>query len=384
MSLATDLEEIDNLRAPGNSPPGLVSTVNMAKLAIRVQVLQFASGESSGQPDLLEQLRKAKLLRNSDIDGTDAKSVMVEKYGQRKSDFQDIENDLRTKSKSVDGSVSGTFDTANATHKNVMEQVGIFRDGLANAAQLSKGKEEMPAHIADRVSAIAMRAADKVYDLVDGAFTKIKNDAADIRAAMPKVKQTLGNSPSAMGGASPIRMSSGGSAPASYSGGGGASNPTPWTANQASTMPFTGQGPIADAIELAKSEVGTSEVGRSNHVPGKEYNINDAWCSSFATWLWEKAGITGDRKAYWGNENLVSNVWAKAQGKGLAGNISTAQPGDLIVWGHQNHIGMVVARNGNSVTVVEGNAGDAVQHNTYDLRRGFAGVIHPPAGQVAV
>ncbi|NEW44264.1 hypothetical protein [Nocardia cyriacigeorgica] len=58
MSLATDLEQIDNLQAPGNSPPGLVSTVNMAKLAIRVQVLQFASGEPSGQPDLLEICRQ--------------------------------------------------------------------------------------------------------------------------------------------------------------------------------------------------------------------------------------------------------------------------------------------------------------------------------------
>ncbi|NEW40998.1 CHAP domain-containing protein [Nocardia cyriacigeorgica] len=391
MSLATDLEQIDNLQAPGNSPPGLVSTVNMAKLAIRVQVLQFASGEPSGQPDLLERLRKAKLLRNSDIDGTDAKSVMVEKYGERKSDFQDIENDLRAKSKSVDGSVTGTYDTANGTHKKVMEQVGIFREALADAANLSKGKEEMPPHIANRTSAIALRVADQVYDLVDGAYTKIKNDAAAIKAAMPDVKQTLGNSPSAMGGRSPISMPSGGSY--SQASGGepyrtASSGRTPWTGNKQSVIPNTGQGPIADAITLAISEVGTREDGSSNYVPGKEYDIYDiygrdgAWCSSFATWLWEKAGITPSAKSFWrGNQkNSVSSVWAQAGQKGLHGKISTAQPGDLIVWGHQNHIGMVVARNGNSVTVVEGNAGNAVQKNTYDLSRGgFAGVIHPPA-----
>ncbi|WP_280235124.1 CHAP domain-containing protein [Nocardia cyriacigeorgica] len=383
MSLATDLEQIDNLRAPGNSPPGLVSTVNMAKLAIRVQVLQFASGESPGQPDLLDRLQKAKLLRNSDIDGTDAKSVMVEKYGERKSDFQAIENDLRTKSDKVDGSVTGTYDTAKGTRKDVMEQVGIFRDALADAANLSKGKEEMPPHIANRTSAIALRVADQVYDLVNGAYTKIKKDAAAIKAATPNPQQNIGNSPSAMGGRSPISMPSGGSysqASAREPHRIASSGRTPWTGNTQSVIPNTGQGPIADAVTLAISEVGTREVGTSNYVPGKEYDIKDAWCSSFATWLWEKTGITPPAKSYWRNKDGVAAVWSQAGEKGLAGNISTAQPGDLIVWGHQNHIGMVVARNGNSVTVVEGNAGDAVQKNTYDLSRGgFAGVIHPPA-----
>ncbi|WP_216363061.1 CHAP domain-containing protein, partial [Nocardia farcinica] len=63
----------------------------------------------------------------------------------------------------------------------------------------------------------------------------------------------------------------------------------------------------------------------------------------------------------------MARVWAQAGEKGLAGHITSASPGDLIVWGHQNHIGMVVARTGNTITVIEGNAGDAVQKNTYPV-----------------
>lgn len=389
MSLKTDLAEIDAIPVRGDFPPGLASVVKMVKHALRASVVQFASGEPGAQPDLLEQLRKAKLLRNSDIDGVEAKTVILEKYGSRKSDFQAIENELDTKKKSVDGSVSETFSTADSTYREVMGKVRTLSEALANAPGPSKDQDYIAPHVAGRLAAIALRTTGDVHDLVDDASTRIQEKANAIRAATQGAKPVMANAPSTMGGRSPISMpSGGGAAPASYTPSGGSSSyPTPWTANAASIMPYTGQGPIADAIALAENEVGTREVGRTNYVPGKEYDIKAAWCSSFATWLWEKAGITPSASTYWrGQKDSVARVWAQAGEKGLAGRLSGATPGDLIVWGHQNHIGMVVARNGNTITVIEGNAGDAVQKNTYPLDGRFAGVIHPPASsrQLAV
>ncbi|BDU08037.1 CHAP domain-containing protein [Nocardia cyriacigeorgica] len=376
MSLQTDLAEIDAIPVRGDFPPGLVSVVRMVKHALRASVMQFASGEPGAQPDLLEQLRKAKLLRNSDIDGVEAKTDILEKYGARKSDFQAIEDELETKKKSVDGSVSETFSTADTTYREVMGKVRRLSEALTNEPGPNKDEKHIPAHAARRLVVLVLNTTDDVHDLVDDAKTRIQEKADAIRAATQGAQPVMANAPSTMGGRNAISMPSSSPAPASYT----PSYPTPWTANAASVMPYTGRGPIADAIALAENEVGTREVGRTNYVPGKEYDIKAAWCSSFATWLWEKAGITPSASTYWrGQKDSVARVWAQAGEKGLAGHITSASPGDLIVWGHQNHIGMVVARTGNTITVIEGNAGDAVQKNTYPVDGRFAGVIHPPA-----
>ncbi|MBF6436471.1 CHAP domain-containing protein [Nocardia cyriacigeorgica] len=386
MSLTTDLAEIDAIPVRGDFPPGLVSVVKMVKLALRASVLQFASGEPGAQPDLLEQLRKAKLLRNSDIDGVEAKSVILEKYGSRKGDFQAIENELRDKGKSVDSSVSETFRTADTTYRQVMGKVRGLSDALTNAPGPGKDQKYIAPHVADRLSAIALRTTGDVHDLVDDAKTRIQEWANGIRAATQGAKPVMANAPSTMGGRSPISMASSGPAPAAYSGSAGspapasAPAPTPWT-----SAPSTGVPAIDAAIRAAEGEFANGVRETSpNHV-NRPYNIPGdlAWCASFTDWAWTQGGMDVN----WTNKNLVSAVWSDARrwGWGRDGNISEARPGDMIVWGHQNHIGLVVARSGNTVTVVEGNAGNAVQRNTYSLDRGFAGVIHPPASnQVAV
>ncbi|TLF75757.1 CHAP domain-containing protein [Nocardia cyriacigeorgica] len=381
MSLQTDLAEIDGIPVRGDFPPGLVSVVRMVKHALRASVMQFASGEPAAQPDLLEQLRKAKLLRNSDIDGVEAKTVILEKYGSRKSDFQAIENELDTKGKRVDGSVSETFSTADGTYRQVMGKVRTLSEALANAPGPSKDQDYIAPHVAGRLAAIALRTTGDVHDLIDDASTRIQEKANAIRAATQGAKPVMANAASTMGGRSPISVPSGGAAPASYTRSSGSSPyPTPWTANAASFSPSTGVAAIDAAIRAAEGEIGVSEYA-DNRV-NRPYNINNEWCASFTDWAWTQAGMDVN----WTNKNLVSAVWSDARRWGWADNVSGARPGDMIVWGHQNHIGLVVARNGNTVTVVEGNSGKAVQRNTYSLDRGFAGVIHPPASsaQVAV
>ncbi|VFA99184.1 CHAP domain-containing protein [Nocardia cyriacigeorgica] len=382
MSLKTDLAEIDAIPVRGDFPPGLVSVVRMVKHALRASVMQFASGEPGAQPDLLEQLRKAKLLRNSDIDGVEAKTDILEKYGSRKSDFQAIEDELETKKKSVDGSVSETFSTADSTYREVMGKVRTLSNALANEPGPSRDEKHIPAHAARRLVVLVLNTTDDVHDLVDDAKTRIQEKADAIRAATQGAKPVMANAPNTMGGRRPISMPSSAPAPASYSGGPTpvSPNPTPWSANAASFSQSTGVASIDAAIRAAEGEIGVSEYA-DNRV-NRPYNINDEWCASFTDWAWTQAGMDVN----WTNKNLVRAVWADAQRWGWADNISGARPGDMIVWGHQNHIGLVVARNGNTVTVVEGNSGKAVQRNTYSLDRGFAGVIHPPASsaQVAV
>lgn len=385
MSLKTDLAEIDAIPVRSDFPPGLVSVVKMVKHALRASVMQFASGEPGAQPDLLEQLRKAKLLRNSDIDGVDAKAAdILEKYSSRKSDFQAIEDELETKKKSVDGSVSETFSTADSTYREVMGKVRHLSDALTNEPGPSKDDKYIPAHAARRLVVLVLNTTDDVHDLVDDAKTRIQEKADAIRAATQGAKPVLANAPSTMGGRSPISMPFGGPAPADYSGpSAGSPYSTPWTANNVNYSSATGIGAIDNAVRLAIGEIGTEEYAH-NRV-NKPYDIGNEWCSSFATWVWDAAGIKVPWR--WSNKNLVRAVWSDAHKHGVADtNLANARPGDLIVWGHQNHIGMVVGVEGDKVTIVSGNTGRPAKYvkaAVESLSSGkFAGVIHPPASSM--
>jgi cell wall-associated NlpC family hydrolase len=76
----------------------------------------------------------------------------------------------------------------------------------------------------------------------------------------------------------------------------------------------------------------------------------------------------------------VPSIWSDAQHMGLAASVSSAQPGDLIIFPNESHVGIVASRNGNTITTVEGNSGNAVRSHTYNLgQEGFVGVVHPPA-----
>ncbi|WP_330232519.1 DUF4226 domain-containing protein [Nocardia sp. NBC_00508] len=128
------------------------------------------------------------------------------------------------------------------------------------------------------------------------------------------------------------------------------------------------------AIQIAAGELGVSEYAQ-NRV-NRPYNINDAWCASFATWAWSQAGIN----VPWSNKNHVRSIWSDAQRMRLADSSYNARAGDLVILNGGEHIGMVVARTGNTITTIEGNSSDAVRQRTYYLgTSGMVGVVHPPS-----
>lgn len=133
-------------------------------------------------------------------------------------------------------------------------------------------------------------------------------------------------------------------------------------------------------VAAARKELGTREnPPGSNRNP---YGPTAAWCSSFATAMWRKAGVkipilpfSGD-VYHWGERN------GHAYGKH---SLHQARPGDVLIFGTgpQNtststHIGIVEKVEGNQVTMIEGNSGDAVRRNTHTLSAStFYGGVHP-------
>ncbi|WP_410585885.1 CHAP domain-containing protein [Amycolatopsis sp. lyj-23] len=146
------------------------------------------------------------------------------------------------------------------------------------------------------------------------------------------------------------------------------------------THPSKVPGRGAEIVHAARKELGTREnPPGSNRNP---YGPTAAWCSSFATAMWRKAGVkipvlpfSGD-VYHWGQRN------GHAYGKN---SLHEAKPGDVLIFGTgpqstatSTHIGIVEKVEGNQVTMIEGNSGDAVRRNTHTLSAStFYGGVHP-------
>ncbi|MET8849541.1 CHAP domain-containing protein [Amycolatopsis sp. NPDC004625] len=144
------------------------------------------------------------------------------------------------------------------------------------------------------------------------------------------------------------------------------------------THAVSAKGP--EIVHAARKELGTREnPPGSNRNP---YGPTAAWCSSFATAMWRKAGVkipvlpfSGD-VFHWGQHN------GHAYGKNA---LHEARPGDVLIFGTgpqstatSTHIGIVEKVEGNRVTMIEGNSGDAVRRNTHPLSAStFYGGVHP-------
>ena len=142
-----------------------------------------------------------------------------------------------------------------------------------------------------------------------------------------------------------------------------------------------------DIVEIALSEVGyinkrtnadlyskTANASTQYNMYtkyGKWYGLNPApWCGIFLAWCAHAAGM--DWKGY--AAAYVPDVTAiyKSKGKYHARGTYTPRRGDVIIFGDEEHVGMVQGCSGGYVSTIEGNAGGGrVVQNTYSLTSGY-------------
>jgi len=136
------------------------------------------------------------------------------------------------------------------------------------------------------------------------------------------------------------------------------------------TRPSTGTGTGARVVALAATQLGPSPDGGGYCNP---YGPCEQWCSLFATWAWEAAGIPVPRYAFVGSVYY----WARRHTRVLAANAKPA-PGDLVLYGTgpqsvraSPHIGVVaqVWPDG-AIDTIEGDAGPGVHGWTAVLVNG--------------
>jgi uncharacterized protein (TIGR02594 family) len=126
---------------------------------------------------------------------------------------------------------------------------------------------------------------------------------------------------------------------------------------------------FAPWMAIARGELGTKEVPGSGDNPRvieyhkvtslKATEDSVPWCSSFACWVMEAAGIRSPRSAR-------AKDWAK-WGKAL----SKPQPGCVVVFTRDGggHVAFFVREEGESLVVLGGNQSDAVNESKYPKSR---------------
>ncbi|HEY1705669.1 MAG TPA: PKD domain-containing protein [Trebonia sp.] len=129
--------------------------------------------------------------------------------------------------------------------------------------------------------------------------------------------------------------------------------------------------PATDSFNVDCDPYSTMVAGFSGDSDGcgydSTYNVtdeNETWCSDFAKWVWEKAGITDDLDTI--NAGAVSYYqWATAHGQSPEPDTGTPQAGDSVLFfspgefpSFADHVGIVTAVNADgSINMVNGDFG---------------------------
>jgi peptidoglycan hydrolase-like protein with peptidoglycan-binding domain len=110
-------------------------------------------------------------------------------------------------------------------------------------------------------------------------------------------------------------------------------------------------------VRTARSQIGVLAVSNSDYClrVKRPYDICAEWCAAFATWVWRSSG---DNIPF---ETYVPDVWKWAAAHGRLKALSTAAPGDLIIFGtpsYRYHIGVVTRVSKGYVWVMAGDTGN--------------------------
>ena len=131
----------------------------------------------------------------------------------------------------------------------------------------------------------------------------------------------------------------------------------------------------SDAVRLAESQIGVSEVGTSNN--GADVNkyrngVQDgsAWCASFVSWCYGR-GQGSDNSSTFGYDASSQNIRRKAENAGFYQTVQSGyapKVGDVAVWNYGNnkgHVAIVSKVNPDGTfETIEGNCSNQVRKMT--------------------
>jgi CHAP domain-containing protein/lysozyme-like protein len=126
--------------------------------------------------------------------------------------------------------------------------------------------------------------------------------------------------------------------------------------------------PIANrllSIAIGESKKGIHESGDNSGPEIRKYQVVTgtvglAWCGAFVAWCFREAGLPLHNKIP--NMAAVNNItlWGEQNNY----TVKRPRPGDIVTFGRDDHVGLVIRVNGNDYDTVEGNSSDGVNRRS--------------------
>lgn len=144
-----------------------------------------------------------------------------------------------------------------------------------------------------------------------------------------------------------------------------------WDLTSSITVDGAGSQSASNLVQMARSQIGVSEIGSSNNVIYNTWYYGRTvsgtaypWCAVFISWCANQAGISN---------NIIPRSAAvaeferfyRARGRLYNSGAAVPSPGDLYSYSNSSHIGIV--ESGNSATAwtgIEGNTSNSVQRRS--------------------
>lgn len=354
--------EID-LDPPAGARPMAIVVIEAVEEGIQAQVYTLATGNSDYDVDLVGWLTNQGLLGAEGLDADVGESVMIDQHRDTREKIEGKTGELQSQHDAVNASAFDAFSITNGTFQQIKSKVETLQETLSQQPGPAEGEVYMP--IAAEYAAVgaALNTLDEVIDLVDTAQRGMESHAEDIERSNP------GNSgnPSQIWGATSPKSDM--------------------------TFTVTGDATPDSIVDIARDELerGVAERGGSSNNAyytdtGERtpFDIGDAWCASFTSYVWEKAGYEVD----WTNKNYVPAIWNDAKANLETADAGYAEKGDLIIFdwqgdGTPDHIGIVDKVEGSTIHTIEGNSSNQLKRNEYQMgNNDLVGVVKPPARKV--
>lgn len=112
---------------------------------------------------------------------------------------------------------------------------------------------------------------------------------------------------------------------------------------------------VEDILKVARSQIGYIEGKNNNSIYGQDYGMNyNDWCCMFVWWSANKAGIGADIVPKYAYVPYMQSFYEKRKRWHKKGSYRPV-PGDLVIFGENDHIGIVEQVVGNTLYSIEGN-----------------------------
>jgi hypothetical protein len=129
-----------------------------------------------------------------------------------------------------------------------------------------------------------------------------------------------------------------------------------------------------DIVRMAEGDIGLREVPDGCNC-GEQIqkflgsSSSEAWCADAVSFWYNAAGhpFSGGNDGGWRIAGVSAmKAWLEANGRWFpAGSAEDPRPGDVVVFGDEDHVGIVERLDGDTLETIEGNHGNAVGRGSY-------------------